>query len=221
MCMRERRAGATGADWKNAYWWGAQCDGACITLQHTATHCNVLQQPGDDMRKVGELFESDWLSLWALNVNLHTFDPPAYTEVLIGREYEVQAGDTLDSIAKEFGLCPSSPFNPSPNTRVSPFQDALSLSHTHTHRHTHMHSYLAHTHTHVKEKGWKASRESVSLQHSWGRARVWVCSTLGGRECVSVRHSSGWERERERLQRCWGPALRMQSDATAVVWSKE
>jgi len=135
----------------------------CNTLQHTATHCNALQQPGDDMRKVGELFESDWLSLWALNVNLHTFDPPAYTQVLIGREYEVQAGDTLDSIAKEFGLSLSLPFNPSPKSLVSPppllsthrqtlglapFK-TLSLSHTHTHTGTHICILTLHTHIHT------------------------------------------------------------------------
>ena len=49
--------------------------------------------------------QSDWLSLWGLNVNLDTFDPPPGTEVLVGRMYVVQKGDTLLSIAREFGVC--------------------------------------------------------------------------------------------------------------------
>jgi hypothetical protein len=77
------------------------------------------------MRKVGEVFQSDWLSIWALNVHLDTFDPAAGTEVLIGRLYVVQTGDTLQTIAKEFGACSqpdtldcAAPCNPWPKTWV-------------------------------------------------------------------------------------------------------
>jgi hypothetical protein len=45
----------------------------------------MLTYAGDDMRKVGAIFQSDWLSLWALNVELQNFDPPPATEILIGR----------------------------------------------------------------------------------------------------------------------------------------
>ena len=45
----------------------------------------MLTDAGDDMRKVGAIFQSDWLSLWALNVELQNFDPPPATEILIGR----------------------------------------------------------------------------------------------------------------------------------------
>ena len=73
--------------------------------------CSCLnpEQAGEDMRKVGEIFESDWLSIWGLNVHLDTFDPAPGTEVLIGRLYVVQTGDTLQTIAKEFGAVATSP----------------------------------------------------------------------------------------------------------------
>ena len=37
--------------------------------------CKYVTQAGDDMKKVGQIFQSDWLSLWGLNVHLDTFDP--------------------------------------------------------------------------------------------------------------------------------------------------
>lgn len=73
----------------------------CVRL--VVERCKYVTQAGDSMQLVGQIFESDWLSLWALNVELKTFDPPTGSTLLIGRLYIVQRGDTLQSIASEFG----------------------------------------------------------------------------------------------------------------------
>jgi hypothetical protein len=53
-----------------------------VSMHGLAAHCASppKKQPGDDMRSVGDTFQSDWLSLWALNVHLDTFDPVSRLE---------------------------------------------------------------------------------------------------------------------------------------------
>ena len=45
----------------------------------------------------------DWLALWGLNVGLRSFDVSVGQEVVVGRLYAVQEGDTLARIAAEMG----------------------------------------------------------------------------------------------------------------------
>jgi len=65
--------------------------------------CKYLVQANDDLRKIGSIFQRDWLTIWSMNQGLTTFTPAEGSQVQIGRSYFVQAGDTLQSISLEFG----------------------------------------------------------------------------------------------------------------------
>ncbi len=43
----------------------------------------------------------DWLALWGLNVGLRTMDVRAGQELVVGRLYAVQEGDSLATVARE------------------------------------------------------------------------------------------------------------------------
>jgi len=57
----------------------------------------------DTFKKIADLFETDPLLLWSMNIMYRTMNPVEGHAISIGRLYEVSAGDTLDSIALAFG----------------------------------------------------------------------------------------------------------------------
>lgn len=72
----------------------------CVAV--SVPRCVYRAKEGDDVRRIGEMFELDWLTIWGLNVDLSIMTPPVGSQVMVGRMYTVQEGDSLVSIAKEF-----------------------------------------------------------------------------------------------------------------------
>lgn len=80
---------------------GATGSSATRCFRVSVLRCKYLAQPGDTLRSVAAAFQVDWLALWGLNVGLRTMDVRAGQELVVGRLYAVQEGDSLATVARE------------------------------------------------------------------------------------------------------------------------
>eukprot|EP00285_Hemiselmis_virescens_P009578 CAMPEP_0173385258 /NCGR_PEP_ID=MMETSP1356-20130122/7864_1 /TAXON_ID=77927 ORGANISM="Hemiselmis virescens, Strain PCC157" /NCGR_SAMPLE_ID=MMETSP1356 /ASSEMBLY_ACC=CAM_ASM_000847 /LENGTH=614 /DNA_ID=CAMNT_0014340977 /DNA_START=77 /DNA_END=1921 /DNA_ORIENTATION=- len=73
----------------------------CVRL--VVLRCRYVVRDGDSFESIAQLFSTDWLTLWGLNINVTTFVPPVGQTIVIGREYQASDGDTLLTISKQLG----------------------------------------------------------------------------------------------------------------------